>query len=65
MCFLSAINGYVYGNVLGLNMEVGDKVYWYLMGMGDDVSMHTAHWHGHNVEYKVNGDTITVRTRER
>ncbi|KAF0041815.1 hypothetical protein F2P81_005347 [Scophthalmus maximus] len=52
---LHAINGYVYGNVLGLNMEVGDKVYWYLMGMGDDVSMHTAHWHGHNVEYKVGG----------
>ncbi|AWP10607.1 putative ceruloplasmin-like [Scophthalmus maximus] len=52
---LHAINGYVYGNVLGLNMEVGDKVYWYLMGMGDDVNMHTAHWHGHNVEYKVGG----------
>uniref|UniRef100_A0A8D3DF55 ferroxidase n=1 Tax=Scophthalmus maximus TaxID=52904 RepID=A0A8D3DF55_SCOMX len=56
---LHAINGYVYGNVLGLNMEVGDKVYWYLMGMGDDVSMHTAHWHGHNVEYKVNGPHVT------
>lgn len=34
-------------------MEVGDKVYWYLMGMGSDVDIHTAHWHGHSVEYKV------------
>lgn len=35
-------------------MEVGDKVYWYLMGMGNDIDMHTVHWHGHSVEYKVN-----------
>uniref|UniRef100_A0A673CLX6 Hephaestin n=1 Tax=Sphaeramia orbicularis TaxID=375764 RepID=A0A673CLX6_9TELE len=50
---MHAINGYVYGNLNGLNMEVGDKVYWYLMGMGNEVDIHTAHWHGHSVEYKV------------
>lgn len=43
----------MYANLNGLNMEVGDKVYWYLMGMGNDVDIHTAHWHGHSVEYKV------------
>uniref|UniRef100_A0A4W6F7P2 ferroxidase n=1 Tax=Lates calcarifer TaxID=8187 RepID=A0A4W6F7P2_LATCA len=55
MCLFAAINGYVYGNVNGLNMEVGDKVYWYLMGMGNEVDIHTAHWHGHSVEYKLGG----------
>uniref|UniRef100_A0A665VBY8 Hephaestin n=1 Tax=Echeneis naucrates TaxID=173247 RepID=A0A665VBY8_ECHNA len=52
---MHAINGYVYGNLNGLNMEVGDKVYWYLMGMGNEVDIHTAHWHGHTVEYKLGG----------
>ncbi|XP_040896762.1 ceruloplasmin [Toxotes jaculatrix] len=52
---MHAINGFVYGNANGLNMEVGDKVYWYLMGMGNEVDIHTAHWHGHSVEYKLGG----------
>ncbi|XP_047443228.1 ceruloplasmin [Mugil cephalus] len=52
---MHAINGYVYGNLNGLNMEVGDKVYWYLMAMGTEVDIHTAHWHGHTVEYKLGG----------
>ncbi|XP_055364461.1 ceruloplasmin [Betta splendens] len=52
---LHAINGYVYGNLNGLNMEVDEKVYWYLMGMGNDVDIHTVHWHGHSVEYKLGG----------
>uniref|UniRef100_A0A3Q0SH15 Hephaestin n=1 Tax=Amphilophus citrinellus TaxID=61819 RepID=A0A3Q0SH15_AMPCI len=52
---MHAINGYVYGNLNGLNMEVGDKVYWYLMGMGNEIDIHTAHWHGHVVEYKLGG----------
>uniref|UniRef100_A0A8C7XI74 Hephaestin n=1 Tax=Oryzias sinensis TaxID=183150 RepID=A0A8C7XI74_9TELE len=49
---MHAINGYVYGN-LHLYMEAGDKVYWYLMAMGNEVDLHTVHWHGHSVEYKV------------
>ncbi|XP_010776344.1 ceruloplasmin [Notothenia coriiceps] len=52
---MHSINGYMYANLNGLNMEVGDKVYWYLMGMGNDVDIHTAHWHGHSVEYKLGG----------
>uniref|UniRef100_A0A3B4B1Y7 ferroxidase n=1 Tax=Periophthalmus magnuspinnatus TaxID=409849 RepID=A0A3B4B1Y7_9GOBI len=50
---MHSINGYMYANVPGLNMEVGDKVYWYLMAMGTDTDIHTAHWHGHSVEFKV------------
>ncbi|XP_034386087.1 ceruloplasmin-like [Cyclopterus lumpus] len=52
---MHAINGYMYGNLNGLNMVVGNKVYWYLLGMGNEVDMHTAHWHGHSVEYKLGG----------
>ncbi|XP_069009150.1 ceruloplasmin isoform X1 [Embiotoca jacksoni] len=52
---MHAINGYMYANLNGLDMVVGDKVYWYLMGMGNEVDIHTAHWHGHSVEYKMGG----------
>ncbi|KAM4629444.1 ceruloplasmin isoform 2-T2 [Polymixia lowei] len=52
---MHGINGLVYGNLVGLNMELGDKVYWYLMGMGNEVDLHTVHWHGHSVEYKLGG----------
>ncbi|CAB1420472.1 unnamed protein product [Pleuronectes platessa] len=52
---MHAINGFMYGNLNGLTMEVGDKVYWYLIGMGSEVDIHTAHWHGHSVQYKLGG----------
>ncbi|XP_028855794.1 ceruloplasmin [Denticeps clupeoides] len=52
---MHAINGLVYGNLKGLDMEVGDKVYWYLMGMGNEVDVHTAHFHGHSFDYKISG----------
>lgn len=53
LLFIKGINGLVYGNLKGLNMKVGDKVYWYLMGMGNEVDIHTAHFHGHSFDYKV------------
>lgn len=37
----------------GLTMHVGDHVSWYLIGMGNEVDMHTAHFHGHSFVYKV------------
>ncbi len=43
------INGYVYGNLPGLTMNLGSHVRWYLMGMGTEVDLHTPHWHGHTV----------------
>lgn len=41
-----AINGYVFGNVPGLRMKVGQRVRWYLAGMGGESDLHTPHWHG-------------------
>jgi len=44
-----AINGYVFGNLPGLVMKKGDRVRWYLMGMGSEKDLHTPHWHGERV----------------
>lgn len=33
-------------------MHVGDKVSWYLMGMGNEIDIHTAHFHGQSFVYK-------------
>lgn len=43
------INGYIFGNLPGLMMRKGDKVRWYLLGMGGEQDMHTPHWHGETV----------------
>ncbi|XP_027747661.1 ceruloplasmin isoform X3 [Empidonax traillii] len=52
---MHAINGKVFGNLHGLNMHVGDKVSWYLVGMGNEIDIHTAHFHGHSFDYKQTG----------
>ena len=41
-----AINGYIYGNLPGLEMNEGERVRWYLFGLGSEQDFHTAHWHG-------------------
>jgi manganese oxidase len=46
-----AINGYIFGNLPGLVMKKGDHVRWYLLGMGNEIDMHTPHWHGETVTY--------------
>ena len=44
-----AINGYVFGNLPGLDVHRGERVRWYVMGMGTEVDLHTPHWHGNTV----------------
>lgn len=41
-----AVNGRIYGNVTGLEMQQGEKIRWYLFGLGTGADVHTAHWHG-------------------
>jgi FtsP/CotA-like multicopper oxidase with cupredoxin domain len=41
-----AINGFIYGNAPGLEMNQGERVRWYLFGLGSEGDFHTAHWHG-------------------
>ena len=42
----AAINGYIFGNLPGLDMNEGERVRWYLFGLGSREDFHTAHWHG-------------------
>lgn len=53
------INGELYGNLHGLVMVQGQKVDWYLLGMGNEVDMHTVHFHAETFTYKVTLVTTT------
>lgn len=55
---MHSINGYVYGNEPMITMKKGQRVRWYLMGMGTEVDLHTPHWHGNDVV--VNGMRMDV-----
>jgi hypothetical protein len=46
---MHGINGYVFGNLPGLDMTADRRVRWYLMGIGSEVDLHTPHWHGNTV----------------
>jgi len=41
-----AINGRVFGNLSGLEMNEGERVRWYLFALGSEQDLHSAHWHG-------------------
>ncbi len=44
-----SINGYLYGTGPLMTMKRGERVRWYLLSIGEFVSMHTPHWHGNVV----------------
>ncbi len=46
---MHSINGYIFGNLPGLVMNKNERIRWYLIGMGTEVDLHTAHWHGETV----------------
>jgi hypothetical protein len=55
-----AINGYIYGNLPGLDMNEGERVRWYLFALGSENDQHTAHWHGLRVMDEGRRRTDTV-----
>lgn len=55
--FFTGINGRVYGNLHGLVMQQNEKVDWYLLGMGNEVDMHTVHFHAETFIYRVCSST--------
>ena len=58
---MHAINGYLYGNLQGLEMNAGEKVDWYLVGLGNEVDLHTVHFHGQTfVAVIANSDLICL-----
>lgn len=55
------INGRVFGNLPGLTMKKGERVRWYLLGMGNEIDLHTPHWHGETVtDGQQNADVIEL-----
>ncbi|KAG7322312.1 hypothetical protein KOW79_013658 [Hemibagrus wyckioides] len=49
---MHAINGKLYGNLQGVEMQQGERVNWYLLGLGSEVDLHTVHLHGQTFIYK-------------
>nr|XP_030128351.3 hephaestin isoform X1 [Taeniopygia guttata]XP_030128352.3 hephaestin isoform X1 [Taeniopygia guttata] len=49
---MHAINGYVFGNLPELKMCAGDSVSWYLFGMGNEIDVHTAYFHGETLKIR-------------
>ncbi|XP_042335296.1 hephaestin [Sceloporus undulatus] len=49
---MHAINGMLYANLPGLTMHEGDWVNWYLLGMGQEIDVHTVHFHAETFIYR-------------
>lgn len=55
---MHSINGLVYGNNTGYQMNKGERVRWYIFGMGTEVDIHSPHWHGLTLLY--HGERVDV-----
>ena len=44
-----SINGYLYGNLPGLDMNESSHVRWYVAAMGGESDLHVPHWHGNTL----------------
>jgi hephaestin len=44
-----SINGYLFGNQPMATLVKGQHIRWYVMSMGNEVDLHTPHWHGNTV----------------
>ena len=53
-----SINGMFMGNLPGLVMNKGERVRWYILALGNEVDLHTPHWHGNTVTF--NGTSTDV-----
>ena len=43
---MHAVNGRLWGDLPGLTMRVGERVRWHVLAIGNEVDLHTPHWHG-------------------
>jgi FtsP/CotA-like multicopper oxidase with cupredoxin domain len=44
-----SINGRLFGNLEGYETNIGKRVRWHLVALGNEVDNHTVHWHGQTV----------------
>ena len=58
---MHAINGFIFGNLPSPVLKTGDRARWYVLGMGNEKDIHTAHWHGKTLRVQGrNTDVIEV-----
>lgn len=58
---LAAINGYMYGNLPGLDMCLGDNVSWHVLSVGSDQDLHGIYFSGNTfTSLGARGDTIAL-----
>ncbi|XP_042894913.2 hephaestin-like protein [Parasteatoda tepidariorum] len=53
---MHAVNGRIFGTLEGLVSRNGTKTAWYLLGMGSEQDLHTAHFHGQT--FLIRSDTV-------
>ncbi len=61
--FKFSVNGFLYGDGPVMTVTQGQRVRWYLLGMGDvgALNFHTPHWHGNTVlSHGTRRDTIPL-----
>lgn len=51
---MHAINGFVFGNLKGLDMYERQSIAWYTMGLGSGFDVHTIHLHGQTFLHRSN-----------
>lgn len=49
MNLMHSVNGRMYNNLDGFEMVVGERVRWFVFAFGNEVDLHTAHWHGNTL----------------
>lgn len=47
--FVTAINGYMFGNLPGIKLCQDSTVAWHLVGMGNEVDIHSVFFHGNTL----------------
>jgi FtsP/CotA-like multicopper oxidase with cupredoxin domain len=56
-----SVNGMLYGNLPGIEMNRGEKARWYVLALGNEVDLHTPHWHGGVVDHNgVHTDVVEL-----
>ena len=48
----NVINGYMYGNMPPLQMELGERVRWYVLTIGDEIDVHAPTWEGQTLVFE-------------
>ena len=58
---MHGINGYLYANLPSLEMCLGETISWHVIGLGNEVDMHTAYFYGNTFTHQGSvRDTVSL-----